>query len=268
LDSELTAGQSFPLKEAVFIKTKVLNWLRQFNTFCFLDSCAFPGGEFDLLAGAGVRSGITLSGAEAPAALDAFIAEKKRWLLGHWNYELQTGSGLNRSGRTDAVGFPDGFFFEPEWVLYIKEDRLYIEGADPELLYNNLLREPPAAPEPLQLQQPVQCRVTKEAYLETIRQLQAHIHRGDCYEINYCVEFFSVDARMDPFDVYQQLITRSPNPLSGLYRLQDQWLICASPERFLKKKKNRLVSQPIKGTLSRNGCRKSLCRAAAVSQQQ
>ena len=260
MDSELTAGQSFPLKEAVFIKTKVLNWLRQFNTFCFLDSCAFPGGEFDLLAGAGVRSGITLSGAEAPAALDAFIAEKKRWLLGHWNYELQTGSGLNRSGRTDAVGFPDGFFFEPEWVLYIKEDRLYIEGADPELLYNNLLREPPAAPEPLQLQQPVQCRVTKEAYLETIRQLQAHIHRGDCYEINYCVEFFSVDARMDPFDVYQQLITRSPNPLSGLYRLQDQWLICASPERFLKKKKNRLVSQPIKGTLSRSGTdAESLC---------
>ncbi len=58
---------------------------------------------------------------------------------------------------------------------------------------------------------------------------------------------------MDPFDVYHQLAGRSPNPFSGLYRVDDQWLICASPERFLRKTGQRLISQPIKGTLSRMG---------------
>ncbi|SDC45934.1 anthranilate synthase component I family protein [Niabella drilacis] len=253
MDSEPTKGQSFPLKDAVFIKAKVLNWLRQFNTFCFLDSCGFPGGRFEFLAGAGLKREVILSGACAPEDFDTFLKEKDTWLLGHWSYELQTGTGLNHSGHTDAVGFPEGFFFEPEWLLYVKEGRLYIEGEDPAALYKTLLGQPASAPEPLQLQLPVQCRVTKEAYLETIRQLQAHIHRGDCYEINYCVEFFSADARMNPFDVYQQLTTRSPNPFSGLYRFDDRWLICASPERFLERTGSRLISQPIKGTLSRSG---------------
>jgi len=43
----------------------------------------------------------------------------------------------------------------------------------------------------------------------------------------------------------------SPNPFSALYKLQDKWLICASPERFLKKEGTRILSQPIKGTAKR-----------------
>ena len=43
----------------------------------------------------------------------------------------------------------------------------------------------------------------------------------------------------------------SPNPFSALYKLEDKWLICASPERFLKKEGNKILSQPIKGTSSR-----------------
>ncbi|MCD2422726.1 anthranilate synthase component I family protein [Niabella pedocola] len=235
------------------IKTKVLNWLRRFNTFCFLDSCGFPDQQFDFLAGAGVRRKVVLTGTEALDVFEDFLKKKNTWLLGHWNYELETGAGQRWSGRADAVGFPEGFFFEPEWLLYVKEDRLYIEGENPEHLYHELLREPVVQAAPLLLQQPVRCRVSKDAYLETIRQLQAHIHRGDCYEINYCVEFFSEAAQMDPFDVYHQLAGHSPNPFSGLYRVDDQWLICASPERFLRKTGQRLISQPIKGTLSRTG---------------
>jgi para-aminobenzoate synthetase component 1 len=42
-----------------------------------------------------------------------------------------------------------------------------------------------------------------------------------------------------------------PNPFSALYKMEDKWLICASPERFLKKEGNKILSQPIKGTSSR-----------------
>jgi para-aminobenzoate synthetase component 1 len=44
----------------------------------------------------------------------------------------------------------------------------------------------------------------------------------------------------------------SPNPFSAFYKLDDKYLLCASPERFLKRKKNKLVSQPIKGTSRRS----------------
>src|SRR4030095_11061652 len=96
-------------------------------------------------------------------------------------------------------------------------------------------------------------RIPREEYLSILRKLQQHILRGDCYEINFCQEFFSNNAKIDPFFIYEKLSQVSPNPFSALYRVKDQWLICASPERFLKKEGDRVLSQPIKGTLKREG---------------
>jgi para-aminobenzoate synthetase component 1 len=44
----------------------------------------------------------------------------------------------------------------------------------------------------------------------------------------------------------------SPNPFAAFYRLQDKYLLCASPERFLMKTGNQISSQPIKGTNKRD----------------
>jgi para-aminobenzoate synthetase component 1 len=81
--------------------------------------------------------------------------------------------------------------------------------------------------------------------------LKQHILRGDCYEINFCQEFFATEATIQPATVYERLSRISPNPFSALYRVQDKWLICASPERFLKKSGDKILSQPIKGTSKR-----------------
>jgi para-aminobenzoate synthetase component 1 len=53
-------------------------------------------------------------------------------------------------------------------------------------------------------------------------------------------------------DLYESLTTISPNPFAAYYKLGDKHLLCASPERYLKKKGNKLFSQPIKGTSIRH----------------
>ena len=83
---------------------------------------------------------------------------------------------------------------------------------------------------------------------------------GNCKSI-YCgvIVMRSIFARsfmqnkslIDPVVVYKKLANVSPNPFSALYRVDDKWLICASPERFLKKQGNTILSQPIKGTSKR-----------------
>ncbi|HTM93073.1 MAG TPA: anthranilate synthase component I family protein, partial [Flavisolibacter sp.] len=98
----------------------------------------------------------------------------------------------------------------------------------------------------------IQQKLSKEEYIQTIRQLQQHIVRGDCYEINFCQEFFAEEAVIDPVSIFQKLTTVSPNPFSALYKLNDCFLICASPERFIAKKGNKIFSQPMKGTAKRN----------------
>jgi len=76
--------------------------------------------------------------------------------------------------------------------------------------------------------------------------------RGDCYEINFCQEFYADQAVIDPLCIYEKLVTLSPNPFSALYKFKDKYCICASPERYLKKRGNKIYSQPIKGTAKRN----------------
>ena len=76
--------------------------------------------------------------------------------------------------------------------------------------------------------------------------------RGDCYEICFCQEFFSENVEIDPFSVFKKLSELSPNPFSAFYQSAEKYLMCASPERFLKKVGNSIISQPIKGTSKRS----------------
>ncbi len=94
-------------------------------------------------------------------------------------------------------------------------------------------------------------RFTREEYLATIRALREHILRGDCYEINFCQEFYASQVILDPLAAWQALSQASPNPFSAFYRLDNRYLLCASPERFLKRTGSTLLSQPIKGTAPR-----------------
>jgi para-aminobenzoate synthetase component 1 len=82
--------------------------------------------------------------------------------------------------------------------------------------------------------------------------LRQHILRGDCYEINFCQEFFAEGTEIDPLYIYNQLANLSPNPFSVFYKVIDRYCLCASPERYLKKTGDILFSQPVKGTSKRN----------------
>ena len=46
----------------------------------------------------------------------------------------------------------------------------------------------------------IQNRISKEEYIQTVQQLRQHILRGDCYEINFCQEFFAENAELDPVE--------------------------------------------------------------------
>ena len=58
---------------------------------------------------------------------------------------------------------------------------------------------------------------------------------------------------MDPITIFLELNRISPTPFAAFYKWKDNYVLCASPERFLAKRGNKLVSQPIKGTAKRGG---------------
>jgi para-aminobenzoate synthetase component 1 len=85
-----------------------------------------------------------------------------------------------------------------------------------------------------------------------VNKLKAHIQYGNIYEITFCLDFYSEGIKLHPLSVYSELNRLSPAPMSCYYKAGGHHLISSSPERFLKKKNDRLISQPIKGTIKRS----------------
>jgi para-aminobenzoate synthetase component 1 len=92
---------------------------------------------------------------------------------------------------------------------------------------------------------------TKSEYLKRTASLKKHIQRGDIYEINFCLEFIAHDVTINPFEVFQKLNNLSKAPYAALAKLEDVYIMSASPELFLKKQGNTLTTKPIKGTSKR-----------------
>ena len=181
-------------------------------------------------------------------------------------WKEQTNAGI----LPDRIGFPDLFFFVPVVVVRLQKESIEIGsiGRNPAEILDEIRKEkvdgpdhrpastetkvgPGAPPSTGQYVPQFRARFSREEYLGTVETLRGHILRGDCYEINFCQEFYSQPATIDPLAVWRALSEVSPNPFSAFYRIDDRYLLCASPERYLKKEGSRLLSQPIKGTSRR-----------------
>jgi para-aminobenzoate synthetase component I len=246
-------SNTFPVTDFGQTKQKVLNWVQRFNTFCFLDNHQYhiEPHTLECIAGAGIRRKLMADSGTALEQLQQLLDKKRTWLFGHLSYDLKNELDDLTSGHPDHIQFPMLFFFEPEIIIRLNENEMTIEADEPAEIFEAIISQEIQARIVKGSTPFIQSRIQKEEYLSIIRQLQKHILRGDCYEINFCQEFFAEKAVIDPVLVYQKLADVSPNPFSALYRVDDKWLICASPERFLMKKGNSLLSQPIKGTSKR-----------------
>ncbi|HVW60937.1 MAG TPA: anthranilate synthase component I family protein [Puia sp.] len=248
----------------------MLNWASRFNIFAFLDDQGYnlPFHSVDALLAAGAVDHIEAASGHAFDDLRAFAGRHHDWLFGHFAYDLvketeplEPDAGMtgrpdgHAHGKTNPIGFPDLFFFVPETIVELKGDSLRIGTlqGDPAAVLEEILgmggnvegtgvQVAGHGPEPA---------FSREEYLDTIRALQQHILRGDAYEINFCQEFYSHPAHIDPLHTWFSLSKASPNPFSAFYRLDERYLLCASPERYLRREGNKLISQPIKGTAPR-----------------
>ena len=233
----------------------MLDWANQSGIFCFLDNHNYQTGphSFECLLAAGAKRKFRADSGTALADLQNFMDKRPRWLFGHLCYDLKNEIENLVSTHDDHLQFPGVYFFEPEIIIRLSEKELIIESdQDAEIIFRQIMESSPAEDKQSHFtSHNLQQRFSKDEYIETIGKLKSHILRGDCYEINFCQEFFAEGIAIDPVKVYTRLSSLSPNPFSALYKLENKFLLCASPERFLRKEGSRVLSQPIKGTSSR-----------------
>jgi para-aminobenzoate synthetase component 1 len=148
------------------------------------------------------------------------------------------------------------FFFQPKKIFLLKGNQLeiqYLLLCDDEVEedFNEITEYQSNAFETLSKIE-IQQRVSKEFYIEKVTKMLEHIHAGDMYEANFCMEFFAENAVIDPLEKFQKLNEISKAPFSIFFKNHKQYLLSASPERYLKKVGETIISQPIKGTSKRS----------------
>ncbi|MDX1938634.1 MAG: anthranilate synthase component I family protein [Flavihumibacter sp.] len=235
----------------------MLNWANQFGICCFLDSNAydFKHSSYECVAGVGAINSITARAGNALQQLKIFQQQHNGWLFGHLAYDLKNELEQLYSKNPDYCQFPDLFFFIPQYVLFLNQQQCSIycnnaaEAAAVFEAINNTAHTNTIHTTKLNA---IESRFSRQEYLHTIDTLKQHIARGDCYELNFCQEFYAEKAIIDPVAIFNRLSIASPNPFAAFYKLAEKYLLCASPERYLKKQGEQILSQPIKGTGKRN----------------
>lgn len=233
----------------------MLGWANQFNICCFLDNHQYQlnYSTVECVLAVGALDAVTANAGNAFAALDRFIKNNEgEWLFGHLGYDLKNETEKLQSNHADFIGFPDLFFLKPEIVLILRGDELLVGAHSNHDTIANAIMQGQAPNVFLGSDRLVQARFTRQEYLQTVERIRKHILRGDCYEMNFCQEFYIEDVSLHPLEVYRALCQESPNPFASYYRVHDRYLLCASPERYLKKTGSKIISQPIKGTSRRD----------------
>jgi len=249
---------TFPVAPIGRFKHQIFEWAKDFEVVCYLDNNhyrGYTGNDFECLVAVG--AGSQLFQKEEKGAFDGlktFYDEKKDWLFGFLTYDLKNDVEQLTSANFDGAGFPAIHFFQPLTVLEIHAEKVTIHSASdsPEYIFDHI-KQTPAPQSLLKASKPLhlRSRISRESYLDTVHAIRQHILRGDIYEMNFCQEFFVEDCLFDAPAVFQRLNDIAKAPFSAFYKLHDRYLLCASPERFLKKTGNKLLTQPIKGTIRR-----------------
>lgn len=251
----------FPVNDIERFKQDLLQSAHQFDHFCFLDSNNYPdypystfGSFFAIDAIASLSVNI-----DCLPELESFRQQQQDWLFGYISYDVKNEiePGLV-SEHTDGIQIPLLHFFVPKFIVKIEKKKIEIGinytthdeqeqllAAFKELL--NVSKTTSSCTSAVNIQH----RMSRQEYISAVETIRQDIQHGDIYEMNFCQEFYATNAAIQPLPVFQKLNKLSMAPFSCYLKNKDRYLLCASPERFLKRTQNTLISQPIKGTRRR-----------------
>ncbi len=240
-------------------KQNLLVWSQQFCEVVWLDSNNYHQtySSFDAVLAVDAMSHIKTNYRDAFNTLKQYQLKCNDWIFGYLTYDLKNDVESLESHNFDGLEFPDLYFFQPKKLFLLKGNQVEIQylksvendlEADLKAIQNLNKSTYQQNHEAIK----IKMRIHKDAYFEKVNRVLEHIHRGDVYEVNFCQEFYAEDIEINPLETYTKLNAISKPPFATFLKLDDLYLLSASPERYVKKEGSQIISQPIKGTAKRS----------------
>lgn len=237
--------------------TQLVELTRHFNVATVLHSNNYTDqfGKYEWIAAYGASDFISPNSSSFEA-LDGFI-KRNNWVIGGLSYDLKNELEALSSRENNPIDFPTLYFYTPQLLLYQLRNsskvscfyatdlsKSQVDELIQKLNTTNVEDGNSFVPT-------LQPRISQNDYLNKITELKQHIQRGDIYEVNFCQEFYNENSTINPVAVMNSLNRSAAMPFSTYFKINSSHLMGASPERFICKRKDSLIAQPIKGTLKR-----------------
>jgi para-aminobenzoate synthetase component 1 len=236
---------SFDFSRLSISKKQLLAWADSFQYFCFLDSNdhKLSNTSFDFIIGI---DAIDIYESEV---IDASFEnwKKNEFIFGYFGFQIENSYQSGSFNNSKPL-----FWFKPRYILYLKNDKLFINRNYPEAfeiierIQNQKIANNIPKPK-INFKQ----HTEKEAYKKNFDHIIEQIKDGIYYELNYCMLFEGEFEQIDPISTFIDLNTQTKAPMAGILKIQEDYILSFSPERFVKKEDTTWMTQPIKGTSKR-----------------
>jgi para-aminobenzoate synthetase component I len=263
----LRTKKNIVLKHSELFVENLLSWSQQFDDVVWLDSNNYNQEytNYDAILAVDAFTSLQSDYENAFEKLKEYQSVTSDWIFGYLTYDLKNDVEELQSNNFDGLYFPDLYFFQPKRLFLFKENKVEIQYLN--CVANEMEEDLKVIrhcelcqSEPVEDKQrgnllkdiKIKLRIHKDDYFKKIDTILQHIHRGDIYEANFCQEFYAENTSINPLETYKRLNTISNPPFATFLKCNDKYLLSASPERYLKKRGNTIVSQPIKGTAKRS----------------
>ena len=252
--------RTYSVESVSNLHEKLLRWAQQYQTAIWLDSNKhhLEHSNFDNILALEEFTSIQTDAEHAFEKLKEYQTITQDYLFGYISYDVKNASENLTSTNVDDLGFAELFFFQPQKILFIKDNRVefrYLSMVEDEIdtdfkaICDIVLKPKKTTISNEEVE--IRSRISKKDYLKKVDKILEYIHKGDIYEVNFCQEFYAENTSINPLDIYEDLNTISEAPFATFLKIDHQFLLCASPERYLKKEGRKIISQPIKGTAKR-----------------
>lgn len=207
------------------------------------------------LLGFGESSSIILDKSKDLESIDKFIlTNSDKFIFTAISFDLKNRFENLNSNNKDDIEFPEAILFTTKYVVEIDcGNVIFIQGD--ETIESKTFVDDFLENENTNTNYSFNFNATtsKDNYLDRLRSLKKHISLGDIYEVNYCQEFIAKNVEVEnKFNLYWKLNKITKAPYSSFFNFENHSIYCGSPELYLSKRGDKLISKPIKGTSKRD----------------
>jgi len=253
--------KTFSVDNISKFKENLLFWAQQFETVLWLDSNNYKQqySSFDGCLAVQEFTSIKTDYLNGFEKLKEYQTITKDYIFGYISYDVKNDVERLSSNNFDGLDFADLYFFQPQKLFFINQNTIefqYLKMVDDEIdgdfdEINKINCHTELDEDNSKNDIKIKLRIHKDEYHSKVNKVLEHIKRGDIYEANFCQEFYAENSTINPLKVYNHLNEISTPPFATFLKIEHQYLLSASPERYIKKEGTKIISQPIKGTAKR-----------------